>query len=54
MLIRTFVAALVFGQLAAALIIDTTGAFGLAVREISATRLLAIGLVAAGLVLSRT
>jgi transporter family-2 protein len=49
----TLVAALVFGQLAAALVLDATGAFGMAVREISWTRIAAVGLVAAGLILSR-
>jgi transporter family-2 protein len=49
----TLVAALVFGQMAAALAIDATGALGMAVREITATRLAAAGLVAAGLLLSR-
>jgi transporter family-2 protein len=49
----TMVAALILGQLLAALALDATGAFGLAVREISATRIAAVGLVAAGLVLSR-
>ena len=49
----TMVAALVFGQLATALVFDAIGAFGLQVREISWTRIAAVGLVAAGLVLSR-
>ena len=49
----TLVAALIFGQLAAALVLDATGAFGLEVREISWTRIAAVLLVAAGLVLSR-
>lgn len=49
----TLVAALVFGQMAAALIIDSTGALGMAVREITPTRIAAAGLVLAGLVLSR-
>jgi transporter family-2 protein len=49
----TMVAALILGQLLAALALDATGAFGLAVREISMTRVAAVGLVAAGLVLSR-
>jgi transporter family-2 protein len=42
----TLVAALVFGQLAAALVLDATGAFGMAVREVSWTRIAAVGLVA--------
>jgi bacterial/archaeal transporter family-2 protein len=49
----TMVAALILGQLLAALALDATGAFGLAVREISPTRVAAVALVAAGLVLSR-
>ncbi len=49
----TMVAALIFGQLAAALVLDSTGAFGLAVREISLTRILAVLCVAVGLILSR-
>jgi transporter family-2 protein len=49
----TLVAALIFGQMAAALVIDATGAFGVAVREITPTRIAAAALVAAGLWLSR-
>ena len=49
----TLVAALVLGQMAAALVIDATGALGMAVREITPTRIGAAALVAAGLVLSR-
>jgi transporter family-2 protein len=47
------VAALVFGQLAAALILDAVGAFGLPVQEITWQRVLAAGLILGGLVLSR-
>lgn len=49
----TLIAAVIFGQLAAALMIDAIGAFGLPVRAISPTRALAVVLVGAGLVLSR-
>lgn len=49
----TMVAALIFGQLAAALLLDAIGAFGLQVREISWTRIAAVVMVAGGLVLSR-
>ena len=49
----TMVAALILGQLLAALALDASGAFGMAVREISPTRIAAVGCVAAGLVLSR-
>ncbi len=47
------VAALVFGQVAAALILDATGAFGLPVQAITWQRLLAAGMILGGLVLSR-
>ena len=49
----TAIAALILGQVVTALILDATGAFGLSVREIGWQRLLAVALVAAGLVLSR-
>lgn len=49
----TLVAALVFGQMGAALVIDATGSLGMAVREITPTRIAAAGLVLSGLVLSR-
>ena len=49
----TLVAALILGQMAAAMLIDATGALGMAVREITPTRLAAAGLVTAGLLLSR-
>lgn len=49
----TAMAALIFGQLSAALLLDHFGALGLAVQPVSATRLLAVALVGAGLVLSR-
>lgn len=51
--VLTLVAALVFGQLAAALILDAIGAFGLAPKPVSWTRVAAVLLVGAGLVLSR-
>ena len=51
--IVTLVAVLIFGQLTAAMILDALGAFGLAFREIRWPRILAIGFVAAGLVLSQ-
>lgn len=47
------VAAMILGQLTAALILDQIGAFGMAVQAISLRRLLAVALVMAGLVLSR-
>ncbi len=49
----TTVAALIMGQLAGALVLDSIGAFGLTVQEITPKRLAAAGLVGAGLVLSR-
>jgi transporter family-2 protein len=49
----TLVAALVFGQMAAAMVIDATGILGMAVREITPTRIAAAGMVLGGLVLSR-
>jgi bacterial/archaeal transporter family-2 protein len=49
----TTVAALILGQMVAALVLDATGAFGLPVHAITPQRLAAGGLVAAGLVLSR-
>jgi bacterial/archaeal transporter family-2 protein len=49
----TLMAALILGQMTAALVLDATGAFGLTVREISPQRILAAVLVAAGVILSR-
>lgn len=49
----TLAAALIFGQLLAALVIDATGMAGLAVREIGWQRIAAVVLVGAGLVMSR-
>jgi bacterial/archaeal transporter family-2 protein len=49
----TTAAALILGQMVAALFIDTTGWFGLAVQALTPQRVAAAGLVAAGLVLSR-
>jgi transporter family-2 protein len=51
--VLTMVAALILGQMLAALVLDASGAFGLAVQALSPTRLGAAALVAAGLVLSR-
>ncbi|WP_371223713.1 DMT family transporter [Roseovarius sp. 2305UL8-3] len=44
---------LILGQLIAAIILDYFGVFGIAPRDISLTRLLAVALVAAGAVLSQ-
>jgi len=45
--------ALVVGQLVAALVLDRIGAFGLPVHDISPARMAGLGLVLAGLALSR-
>jgi transporter family-2 protein len=47
------VAALVFGQLAMALVLDATGAFGLPIQSISWQRILSAFLILGGLLLSR-
>ncbi|KLK92660.1 amidophosphoribosyltransferase [Microvirga vignae] len=47
------VAALIFGQVVAALVLDAIGAFGLPVQAISWQRIVAAGLILGGLVLSR-
>lgn len=49
----TLVATLIAGQMTAALILDATGAFGMTVREFDWKRLVAVGLVAAGVATSR-
>jgi transporter family-2 protein len=49
----TTVAALVLGQLLAATALDLSGAFGLPVHALTPQRVLAVLLVAAGVVLSR-
>ncbi|MEM7641531.1 MAG: DMT family transporter [Pseudomonadota bacterium] len=51
--ILTAMAALLFGQLGAALVLDALGAFGAPVTPITWQRVAALGLVAGGLVLSR-
>src|SRR6056297_2941872 len=51
--VLTLVAVLIFGQTIAALVIDHFGLFGLEARAISVNRVLAAGLVTAGVVLSR-
>lgn len=51
--VLTLVAALILGQMTAALVIDATGALGTSLREITPTRIAAAVLVMAGLVLSR-
>ncbi|MCG7392636.1 DMT family transporter [Microvirga sp. ACRRW] len=47
------VAALILGQVVAALVLDAVGAFGLPVQPITWQRLVAAGLILGGLVLSR-
>ena len=49
----TAMAALILGQMAGALVLDAIGAFGVPVQPVSLTRVLAVVLVAAGVVLSR-
>ncbi|WP_210530212.1 DMT family transporter [Rubellimicrobium arenae] len=49
----TMIAAVILGQMLGAMTLDATGALGLDVRELSPTRLLAVAMVAGGLVLSR-
>lgn len=49
----TLVAALILGQMTAAMVIDATGALGVAAREITPTRIASAVLVMAGLLLSR-
>ena len=49
----TAVAALILGQLAAGLLLDHAGAFGLPVHPVSLRRIAAVLLVTAGLLLSR-
>jgi len=49
----TTIAALIFGQMAMALVLDTFGLFGLPVKELSVFRVGAVVLVSFGLVLSR-
>ncbi|MEB8386066.1 DMT family transporter [Rhodobacteraceae bacterium KMM 6894] len=44
---------IILGQMVAAMVLDQTGAFGLAQISLTPTRLMAAGLVAAGVVLSR-
>lgn len=51
--VLTLVAAVVLGQVAAALLIDASGAFGLPVQAVSWQRMLGAGCVVAGLLLSR-
>ncbi len=51
--VLTLAAALILGQMTAAMVIDATGALGVTAREITPTRIAAAGLVMAGLLLSR-
>ena len=51
--ILTAFAALLLGQLSAALVLDAIGAFSLPVSPITPKRILAVSLVASGLILSR-
>lgn len=51
--VLTTVATLIMGQIVGALVLDYIGAFGLAARDISPTRVLAALLVGGGVILSR-
>ncbi|MBM2575391.1 DMT family transporter [Jannaschia sp. Os4] len=51
--ILTAFAALLLGQLSAALVLDAMGAFGAPVTPVSPTRVVALAMVAGGLILSR-
>lgn len=51
--ILTAIAALLAGQLGAALVLDAVGAFAAPVHPVTPTRLLAVAMVAGGLALSR-
>ncbi len=51
--VLTVVMATVFGQLVAAVVLDALGAFGIPVQPVTVQRLAGVGLVLAGLVLSR-
>lgn len=51
--ILTAFAALLLGQLSAALVLDAVGAFAATVHPITPTRVLALAMVAGGLILSR-
>jgi transporter family-2 protein len=50
----TAVAALILGQMTAALALDAVGVFGLAPEPITPKRVAAVALVAAGVILSRS
>ncbi|WP_347312639.1 DMT family transporter [Defluviimonas sp. SAOS-178_SWC] len=52
--VLTALVALILGQLGGALVLDHIGAFGLATQPVSFRRVIAVGLVAAGLLLSRS
>ena len=49
----TMIATLILGQLVGAIVLDAIGAFGLPVKEIGWQRILAIVMVAGGVILSR-
>lgn len=51
--VLTAVSGMILGQLIVALVLDSVGPFGLPVTEISMTRILAVALVAGGLILSK-
>ncbi|MGJ8609743.1 MAG: DMT family transporter [Octadecabacter sp.] len=49
----TTFAAIILGQMVAAILLDATGLFGLAVQSVTPLRIAAAGLVGAGVILSR-
>lgn len=49
----TMIAALILGQLVGAIVLDAVGAFGLPVKEIGWQRVVAVAMVAGGVILSR-
>ena len=51
--VLTTTAALILGQMVGAMVLDYIGAFGIAARDLSWTRLTAALLVGAGVILSR-
>ena len=51
--VLTAISALLLGQLSAALVLDAMGAFAAPIQPITPTRLLALAMVAGGLILSR-
>ena len=49
----TMIGAMILGQLLAAIVLDARGAFGMEARPVDLTRIMAIAMVAGGVVLSK-